>query len=631
MRIKVGGQNIKINQQDALGSGGEGFVAKIGDKRVAKIYHTPTRVRSDKIKAFLSLGATWPNNVLAPMQEVLSGDGRNVVGFTMPLAKGGEEIYSLSNRSYRQQNGITTRDIFQIGLHARTTIDAIHQLHVIIGDLNDLGVMFDIKTKKVTIWLDVDSFSIPGFPCIVAMESFLDPRLYGKSFDDGSSYFSLESDYYAYMVMLFKSLFTVHPYGGVHPKFKDIPQRASNLIDVMHPQVRYPKRAAPLEIVSDDLLQLFHLYFRKGERPVPDVGLFQRELDGLRECPSCGVWFTSSRSNCPGCSAAAKVVLPPTAKPTDKTIVVDNVEYTKWFETKGTIAHFQEMGDDAYIWVVFNDNGTTFYRTKGSQVVHRSKVYDKQIHGFHISATKNFLVISKNDEMVFMDIRGSDAKEVSRLKTGTFNDRPMTASSENYIYRVKGYQILCGKDADLLQNRFMETQVASAVEEQTWFRVSAEGTIVGFHRVFNDMKWFITSKKDGQFTLQIQIIPTDARLADVSVKFDDKRGTILVMRKAVHSDGTEHMYLDVLRRNDGTLVRAYVDNSDQEIHGRAIMGPSVFHPTDDGLVLEQDSKTSKSFPATRAFVGEGDLLFPYTDGVLVVGDKKIGYLRVVKN
>jgi len=360
------------------------------------------------------------------------------------------------------------------------------------------------------------------------------------------------------------------------------------------------------------------------------VGLLQKELGGMRECTACGIWFSGSRASCPGCSAAAKVVLPPTAKPTDKVIAVDDVEFTEWFQTQGVIAHFQDLGNDQFAWVTLDDRGTTLFYSRGPKVVRRVKVHDKQIHGFRLSATRNFLVAAKDEEMAIMDARGSDAKEMRKLVVTSFSGRPMVATSADYIYRVHGYQLLCGKDADLQQGRFLEAQVASAIEGQTWFRVSAVGTIVGFYRSFNNIKWFVTSKKNGQHNLQVQEIPATARFADASVKFDDQRGTLLVMRKAIYADGTEHVYIDVLRIGDGTQVRAYVDDDMREIHGRALMGPSVFHPTDDGLVLEKDSKTMKSFPSTRAFVGAGDLLFPYADGVLVVGGKKIGHLRVVK-
>lgn len=632
MKVVVGGNTIEIKPRDVLGSGGEGLVARLPDpNRVVKVYHQPEARRARKIEAFLRGGFNWPANVLAPLAEARDPRTQQIVGFVMAAAKGGEELYALGNRDYRQKHGITIRDALKVSVHAKATLDAVHRLGVVVGDLNDLGIQFN--QRRETVWFDVDSFQIPGFPCIVAMESFLDPRLYDKAFNDGSAYFSVESDLYAFAVILFKSLFLVHPYGGNHVKLKDVPSRARAKVDVFHPDVRLPRWASPPQIVGDDLLQIFHRYFAKGERPAIPLALLEQQLASLRDCPNCGAVFSGTRQTCPAC--AEKVVALPGTRPTDKVIGVDNVEYVEWFQTQGEVLYFQALGSNEYAWVVREAGSVELYRWRSGRVVKKTRVHDQHIHGFSFAVTRNLLVVGKGEEIALFATDGNRARELRRLKTSTFGGRPVFATSAEGVYRMLGLQVFLSKEGDLLKDRLMETQTLTAAEDQTWLQVSPAGTVAGFVRFFNETRWFLRSKK-GHFSLMVTPVQARARLVSSSVRFDDERGTLLVLRRAIHADGSEHCYLDALSSADGTLVRSYEEDANRsdnlkDIHGRALLGQSVFHPTDRGLVLEIDRTKIKEFPATTSFIDARDRLVPHADGVLVVGEKRIGHLRVVNH
>jgi len=652
MKIKVGSGIVDLKPKDVLGSGGEGTVSLLPDGRhVVKIYHLPDQSRVDakgkkvpmrdqvalaarrgkKIEAFLQHSFKWPSNVLAPLTDARDYNSDQIIGFVMKAASGGDEVYYLGNRDFRKQQGLTLRDSLKVGVDARRTLDAITKLGVTVGDLNDLGIKFDDQGK--TTWLDVDSFQIPGFPCVVAMEAFLDPQLYNKPFDDGRAYFSADSDNYALAVILFKNIFMIHPYAGNHPKLKNLFDRALSRVDVFSPDVIRPRWSNPPEIVGDELLHAFHEIFVKGKRSPVEASLLQAQLTALRDCPRCGTVFSATRAKCPACDETVIAVPLPGAKPTDTIKVVDDVEFMEWFKTGGEIVHFQALGSHEYAWITFEPSGVELYRWRSGRFLKKVHIHDQKARGFMFGVTRNLLVVGKDEEIAIFATDGDKARELRRLRVGTFNGRPSFATSADGVYRMLGLQIFLSKEDDLLKDRLMETQVVSAAEGQTWFQVSTNGSVAGMIRFFNEMRWFLRSKK-GHFPLAVSLVPAGARLVSASLRFDDERGTVLALRRLIHSDGSEHAYLDVLNGSDGTLIRAYeedLNRSDnlKDIHGRALMGQSVFHPTDRGLVLEIDKTKIKEFPATTNFVDSRCRLVPHADGVLVIGENIIGHLRVV--
>jgi hypothetical protein len=50
--------------------------------------------------------------------------------------------------------------------------------------------------------------------------------------------FTPDNDWYAFAVLLFRSLTLVHPYGGVDPELSTLPRRAAARRSVFSPQVR---------------------------------------------------------------------------------------------------------------------------------------------------------------------------------------------------------------------------------------------------------------------------------------------------------------------------------------------------------------------------------------------------------
>ncbi|MCZ7668321.1 MAG: hypothetical protein M5U34_14590 [Chloroflexi bacterium] len=77
------------------------------------------------------------------------------------------------------------------------------------------------------------------------MDLFVDPNLYGIPDLSERPFFSPATDWYAYFVLLVRSLLWLHPYGGVHHQHKSVAARAAAGLSILHPDVVYPASARP--------------------------------------------------------------------------------------------------------------------------------------------------------------------------------------------------------------------------------------------------------------------------------------------------------------------------------------------------------------------------------------------------
>src|SRR6185436_9335516 len=219
MDVVLRGRRITLRAEDALGDGGEATVTRHGDLAL-KIHHRASPARAAKIEALIRLADALPSEVVAPRELVWDARGRRVVGFAMrALGPDHEVVAALSRRRARAASGIGTRDVAELFLGAHASLEAIHRAGAVVGDLNDMNEMFVRRQGALGLaWIDVDSFQLAGHPCEVATEAFLDPDLYGPdpaqpvTTAGGVRWFRPENDWYAFAVLLFRSLTLVHPY-----------------------------------------------------------------------------------------------------------------------------------------------------------------------------------------------------------------------------------------------------------------------------------------------------------------------------------------------------------------------------------------------------------------------------------
>jgi hypothetical protein len=323
---------FELSPARLVGQGGEAEIFDLGDGRVVKwwkpedhpdydgmpdaraaaaerLVERPARLRA--------LPGRLPAAVVAPCGLALaSRRSQRVVGFVMPKIAG-TALYAYGEPRWRRDHAIANADVVAILLALHDAIAELHRAGVVIGDCNDLNVLVDHSAppfgaaagraqvpasgdRRVHL-IDVDSYQLPGFPCAMFSERFVDPRLTDGTTLVPTRPHDTDSDWFAFAAMALRSLLGVGPWGGVLASCP-ASQRALRRLSVLGAGVVYPRAARPLATLPDFALDTFRAIFERDAR-----GVFSRDvLARLRfvRCASCG--DEHARTTCPTCSAPAR-------------------------------------------------------------------------------------------------------------------------------------------------------------------------------------------------------------------------------------------------------------------------------------------------------------------------------------
>src|SRR5690606_1830240 len=89
------------------------------------------------------------------------------VGFGMPqLGRKYVNLRELFAPSFCRTAGITTATVADMFIELGSQLSLIHDQGIVIGDFNDGSILFHQDSHEVA-WVDVDSWSISGHPCVV--------------------------------------------------------------------------------------------------------------------------------------------------------------------------------------------------------------------------------------------------------------------------------------------------------------------------------------------------------------------------------------------------------------------------------------------------------------------------------
>jgi serine/threonine protein kinase len=275
------GSLVKLGAK--LGAGGEGQVFELtNDSRVAKIYHGDqlTENRIAKLELMASR-AVSRNGICWPEKLVYTSDG-SPVGYVMQKAHGHPLQKSvfvkplLSQRFPQWQRG----NLVTVCIAFLEHMQYLHDLNVLVGDINPLNVLVDGDGTSVFI-VDTDSFQVEGFPCPVGTVNFSPPHLQNKNFKEILR--TEDDELFAIATMLFMILVPGKPpysqQGGESPE--------KNILESNFP---YPlgddhksKNVSPgpwryiWSHLPYRLKELFHKAFRENQRiTIPEW------LDALR-------------------------------------------------------------------------------------------------------------------------------------------------------------------------------------------------------------------------------------------------------------------------------------------------------------------------------------------------------------
>lgn len=321
MKIWLDDARVDLAPTALIAQGGEAEIYELGSDRVVKLFKTARHADVAGIPA-LEAAATarlvehqaklpafprgLPARVVAPTSLATLTRRGELVGYAMPRVPGAA-LYHVGDPRWRRDHGASLAAAVAALCDLGATVAALHAADVVIGDFNDLNVL----VEDTRAWIiDTDSFQYGAWRCAMFTERTVDPRLCAPAPAEAVliAPHDRASDWFAFAVMAFRTLFGVGPYGGVHapvePARRIAPgQRARHGISLYDREVRAPRASAPLAIVPDELHAIFEpIFARRVRLPFPVEQLARLRV--LR-CATCGV--EHARRACPSCATAVAV------------------------------------------------------------------------------------------------------------------------------------------------------------------------------------------------------------------------------------------------------------------------------------------------------------------------------------
>ena len=120
---------------------------------------------------------------------------------------------------------ITRIELVQISLVFLQAMRSLHNLGVLLVDLNPKNILLDLQTKKISI-VDVDSAQVGKYCCEVGVDDYFSPILIKHRQSQISHLSTIQDEYFSISILIFQILMGfVHPYdfkGRTHNIHKNI-------------------------------------------------------------------------------------------------------------------------------------------------------------------------------------------------------------------------------------------------------------------------------------------------------------------------------------------------------------------------------------------------------------------------
>lgn len=286
-----------------LTEGGEGYIYEYNGK-IIKVFKPHIDLSAKERKVNTLIKSSLPKAVITPIDSVADMRGR-FIGYCMEKVSG-EEFKRLSNRKFVTTNNITTKDILGLLVKVKSVLAEIHKKNIYVGDLNDQNILFD--TVGNIYFIDCDSWTVGNDKCTVAMDLFKDPKLQADNFN-------ADTDNYAFMVLAWKCLTRVHPFGGtVEPDIPIIERMKKGISVIDRTEIKLPRTTKEWKGFSPDLVSEFKNVFENGLRSLSDS--MEDMQSNLSYCKKDKEYYYSKFSTCPYCNSSAQVNKKPVSQGT---------------------------------------------------------------------------------------------------------------------------------------------------------------------------------------------------------------------------------------------------------------------------------------------------------------------------
>lgn len=603
--IFINQQAINLDKSQLVQAGGEGLIFRVGQTAV-KLYHRPGLAHAAKLNQLL--GRRWPAGMMAPCALAHDKQGQ-LVGFQMGLLPAGTyPLRQLANPTFCQRLGLDVRQIIPLFQTIQATLGQLHQQNVIVGDLNDQNLFFHPDRPAESYWVDVDSYQVGNLPCPVAMQAFLDPSLYGVSDFAARPVFTPLTDWYAYWVLLVKSLLQVHPYGGNHHHYQSLQARAKAGISLLHPTVQYPKKGRPLESLSDELLDLIQGVFEKGERRPFPAGILNDYAASLIQCGQCGLVYPAGRPGCPACRRPTPILQPAVSQ--------GQLTIRELARVDGLLLHLAIEPSGRIILIARSGQTYRLIRAGLGGKWDEQPLFTGR-SGYRFAYFGGCLVVNPagSRQLLLLDVNENPPRQVTMLETATFGEQAVFAATPHHLFRIANSQILRGR---IRNGHFLEDVVAMAHRDQSQLWAAGQnGLLAGCHRIFSDYRFFVLNLQGQVLDIAMPPVPAGATIQEVSATFSQEHLAFLLR---LNQGGKLLNRYVVVAAGRGQVSHFHDHPADlpphDTLHGKALFETTLLHPSDEGLLKERMNQTIL-LKDPAGYVGSGEMLFSHPAGLLI--------------
>ncbi len=618
--VYLNGKRRQLSPDKVVGKGGEADIYNLGDGTVLKLYKRPDDPdyvgnpamqqgaaerlieQQRKLPAF---PRGLPAEVVAPLDLAYdkASDGQ-ITGYTMRYLENMEVLLRLGDRQYREQGGIDSNRVVTAFRNLHQVVRAIHKAGLVIGDFNDLNVLFGANDEIHLV--DADSMQFGRFYCRAFTTRFLDPLNSDATQLTLKRPHNQESDWYAFSVMLFQSLLFVGPYGGVHKSGKgkrlQHDARVLKRLTVFDREVIYPKPALPYAVLPDDVLEQFRRIYEDDLR-----GIFPMNILGnLRWTTCANCHLVHARSKCPGCAAPGVV---------RQTVTVrGNVTITRVFHTPGTILTAAYQGRK--LQYLYHEKGA--FRREGDKEVLRGEL-DPELR-FRVSKDKT--LIGKQNRLFVLSPDGSP----ERYATDAFGQLSMFDANERGYFWIQ--------DGQLVRNgRIGSEYIGDVLAGRTLFW-AGNGFGFGFYQAGQLMRAFVFDTSGRGLNDQVPISAIPGQLIDAACVFSERYGWFMV---STQESGQLLNRCYVVNARGEVVAEAEAKPGDDSwlsygIRGHFAVGSSLFVATDSGIVRVAIENgvigVAQTFPDTEPYVDTATKLLPGDGGIYAVSAHEIVLIQI---